>query len=173
MTVTSEWRYEDHINSITFLKLVFQINRYKVKWESSPLHAMFNSDSHEKLFPPPSVPVLPAQLTRIHLVLQGCRTFDSHHGVFSRTLAPSRWFNSSKELFPDTQSQWVLINLTIIGSMHQQPLWTLTPRSLRVKSSWDNGNALLVTCHRFSRHLPLVGLYSITEQSRGFQQMWF
>ena len=31
VAVTSEWSDSDHINSITLLKLVFQINRYKVK----------------------------------------------------------------------------------------------------------------------------------------------
>ena len=73
VSVTSEWRYNDHINSVTFLKVVFQINRYKVKWGSSPLHTMSNSDSHVGLFPP-SVPVLTAQLTHVHLVHNGCWT---------------------------------------------------------------------------------------------------
>ena len=31
VSVTSEWRYSDYINSVTFLKLVFQTNTYKVK----------------------------------------------------------------------------------------------------------------------------------------------
>ena len=30
-SVTFEWRFCDHTNGVTFLKLVFQINRYKVK----------------------------------------------------------------------------------------------------------------------------------------------
>ena len=82
-SVTSEWRYSYHNNSVTFLKLVFQIYRYKVKWGSSPLQAMSNSDSLVELFPPPSVPVLPAKLTRVHLVLRDCQFLDSRRGVLS------------------------------------------------------------------------------------------
>ena len=136
-SVTSEWHYSDHTNSITFLKRVFQINIYKVKWGSSPLHTMSNSDSYVELFLP-SVPVLPAQLMRVHLIHRGCRTidsgrvvltrcpcsirrgcptFDSHHVVLSLV----RWqfqddWKSSRDYFPDTQSWSVLINLIIISS---------------------------------------------------------
>ena len=73
VSVTPEWRYSDHINNVTFLKLEFQINRYKVKWGSSPLHTMSNSDSRIELFPSPIAPVLLSQLTCVHLILRGCR----------------------------------------------------------------------------------------------------
>ena len=103
LSVTSEWCFNDHINSVTFLKLVFQINRNKDEWGSSPLHAMFNSNSCFELFPPPSVSVLLAQLTRIHLVLWAVNP-SIPVVVFSCTMAQSRWLKSSKEIFPDTQS---------------------------------------------------------------------
>ena len=104
-----EWRYNDHINSVTFLKLVFRTNRYKVKWGSSPSHTMSNSDSHVGLFPP-SVPVLPAQLTCVHFVLWGCRTFDSCRGVLSHTLARPGWFQELKGIHS---------RYTILMSFHQ------------------------------------------------------
>ena len=57
VSVTSEWCYNGHINSVMFLKLVFQINRYKVKWGSSQSHTMSNSDFRVGLFPPPQCPI--------------------------------------------------------------------------------------------------------------------
>ena len=100
VSVTSEWCCSDHINSITFLKLVFQINRHKVKWGSSLLHTMSNSDSHIGLLPP-SISVLLAQLTHVRLVHQGCWTIASCRVVLSRMLTHPEWLKSSKELFSD------------------------------------------------------------------------
>ena len=121
-SVTSELRYNYHINSVMFLKLVFQINRYKVKWGSAPLDTMSNSDSHVELFLP-SVPVLQTELTCVHLVLHSCRNIESCCVVLSCTLARSGRLTSSKIIisqyiilmsFKQPDNNWLHVLTTIL-----------------------------------------------------------
>jgi len=67
--------FETCISNLTDTKSNEDVHHY-IQW-------MSNNDSCVELFPP-SVPVLPAQLTRVHLVLWGCRTIESRRVILTR-----------------------------------------------------------------------------------------